>query len=157
MNGLGIHRLFGALFLGMCLHGCGNDAPTTPVAGKVSVMVSASQYSKTHLDYVSAILSNASADTVYVFECTAVATLEREEQDGTWVDLGPWYFMCDGPAWPLPIESTGFRPLPTIPSEHVAGLATGRYRIRVAVYADSNMGTLLPEEQRVSRAFSVTD
>lgn len=145
------------------LAGCDDDTVVAPVP-RIQVATDASTYVRSS-DEVHPTLANLSDQPVYLLTCSQTTRLEVSEA-GAWKDLGTWYPPClspgggnsPAPSVPYAVEPGTFVDLPWIPTDYLAGLDPGTYRVRVLVYSNNKAPYLpLPDAQQVSEPFQVTD
>jgi len=134
------------------LGGCSRDA-TGPVDYEVSVSTDRASYSLA-TDSVAAItLHNRSNGPVHL-PMGMYVFYERQE-NGAWGEPTPWFIVDGtGPTFAL---AAGEARVDGLPIRFYLGERPGTYRIRYLVYGGGRLRHLLPESQRVSAPFTVTE
>ncbi len=108
-------------------------------------------------DYaVESVWGNHSARAIWFAMPSFSTILERRDGD-EWVPQRGWYgITADGPN-PVPVQPGAYRSLAELPLGQSPYVAPGTYRIRVLAYEDAGWTRPIPDDERVSRPFTVVD
>jgi hypothetical protein len=134
------------------LGGCSRDA-TGPVEYEVSVSTDRESYSLATDSVAVITLHNRSAGPVHL--PMGMYVFYELQENGAWGEPTPW-FIVDG-VGPSFAVAAGETREDGLSIRFYLGERPGTYRIRYLVYTDGPLRHLLPESQRVSAPFTVTE
>ena len=114
-------------------------------------------FSRAALPTIHTAFVNGPSRTVYLYDAFPGAiTLERREGD-EWVGHPLPYGTVAVVPGPLPLDPGEYQPLWDLPLFELNDVGPGTYRVKASVFEDAAFERPLPEPQRVSPAFQVTE